>query len=516
MLSMNLIDGGEAVRATSKSNIVEVLGRRKWLMLITFVVVFGGATVGTFLMPKQYETHLKILVKNERADIVVTPNSNSAAGYRSEVSETQINTEIELLNSENLLQQVVIRCGLDRPEHSSGAPESERTSVAIEKAVSRLQRDLKISPVRKADIIEVDYSSENPRQAAAVLRQLAESYLEVHLKVHATPGTYEFFTAQATRYHRELEDDELKLAQFRQQNNIVVLDQQKEELLKKAADAESTLMQAEANIREYKYKGADTRRQLDAAAARVVTQSRTVPNQYSVEHLGSMLAELRNRRTQLLAKFRPEDRLVQETEQEINDTQAAFERARNLTGVEQSTDVNPVHQALEIEMTKERAELAGVEARRPTLVQQAQYYHQQLIKLGNVTAAYDDLTRNQKEAEENYLLYTKKTEEARIAELLDQQKIANVAIAGVPMEPHVPSKPNVPLNLALGALLAGFFSFGLALGWEYFQQPAHLVVDNQPSVETDLGGQQLLGALKTAADLEELTGLSILATTRRP
>ena len=98
-------------------------------------------------------------------------------------------------------------------------------------------------------------------------------------------------------------------------------------------------------------------------------------------------------------------------------------------------------------------------------------------------------SRTQKEAEENYLLYAKKAEEARIAESLDQQKIANVAIAESPTEPHLPSKPNVKLNLALGVLLAGFLSLGLAFAAEYFRNTVE-----QPG------------------ELEELTGLPVLAT----
>src|ERR1019366_4844742 len=170
---MNPVENGNTV---SLRDIAAILIRRKWQILATFFFTVAAVVAGTLLMPKQYETHLKILVKNDRADTVVTADSNSGSGYRGEVSETQINTEIELLNSEDLLQQVVIKCGLERLEHSGASPESERRPVAIEKAVLRLQRDLKISPVRKADIIQVDYSAGDPRQAAAVLRQLAESY----------------------------------------------------------------------------------------------------------------------------------------------------------------------------------------------------------------------------------------------------------------------------------------------------------------------------------------------------
>jgi uncharacterized protein involved in exopolysaccharide biosynthesis len=191
--------------------------------------------------------------------------------------------------------------------------------------------------------------------------------------------------------------------------------------------------------------------------------------------------------------------MVLEADQEIADTQTALEKATKLTGVEQSTDVNPIHQALEIELAKQEAELAGIEARRQTLDQQSSIHSQQLMKLGNATATHDDLVRTQKETEDNYLLYAKKAEEARIAESLDQQKISNVAIAETPTVPHLPSKPNVRLNLALGVMLAAFLSLGLAFAAEYFSGGAG------PAVET----------VSQVSDLEDLTSLPVLATAYR-
>ena len=88
---MTPIDDGTAVPLRS---ITAVLFRRKRLILITFVLVIAGVTVGTFMRPKQYETRMKVLVKNERADTIVSADPNGGVGYRSEVSEAGINSEI--------------------------------------------------------------------------------------------------------------------------------------------------------------------------------------------------------------------------------------------------------------------------------------------------------------------------------------------------------------------------------------------------------------------------------------
>ncbi len=483
---MNPIENGTTI---SLRDIAAILNRRKLQILATFVLTVAAVAAGTLLMPKQYLSQMKVLVKNERADMIVSADRNGGSGSRAEVGEAQINSEIELLSSNNLLQEVVTRCGLERLETAGNSPAAERLPVAIEKAVRRLHSDLKISAVRKADIILVEYAATDPRRAVAVLAQLADSYLVAHLKVHGTPGTFEFFKSQAGRYQHELEDAESRLAAFRQRENIVMLAQQKDAALQKSVEADSALMSADTAIGEYTRRTAGTRAQPRAAEPRVVTQTRTLSNQYSVERLHTMVAELQNRRTQLLAKFRPEDRMVQEADREIADTQAALEQATRITGVEQATDVNPLHQSLEIDLAKQESELSGLQSRRQTLALQAGAYRQQLVKLADATAAHDDLARTQKEAEENYLLYAKKTEEARIAESLDQQKIANVAIAETPTETHLPFKPNVPLNLALGVLLAGFLSLGVAFAAEYFRDTVQ-----QPR------------------EIEELTGLPVLAT----
>jgi len=469
----------------ASKDLVAVLKRRRRRMLITFFVVLLAIAAGTLLMPKQYATRMKVLVKNERADEIVSAESTNASGLRGEVGDIQINSEIELLTSNNLLQQVVAKCGLEDLRQTGSGPRS----AAAEKAVKRLRRDLDVSAIRRADIILVEYSDSNPRRAVAVLKTLADLYLDEHLKLHSTPGSYEFFKAQTERYKDELSDAESELTDFRHRENIDMLVQQKDVLLQKTAESESAQLQAEATVGEYAQKAADTRRRLGATEPRMLTQSRTSSNPYSVQSLRSMLTDAQNRRTQLLAKFRPDDRMVREADQEIANTQAALEEAGKVTSSEQATDVNPLYQTLEIDLARGEADLAGMRTRHAELVRQTSAYRAQLARLADATASFDDLVRTQKEAEDNYLLYSKKAEEARIAESLDQQKIANVAIAESPVEPHLPSSPNVLLNLVLGVFFAGFLALGVGLAAEYLDD-----------------------SIDRPGDLEDLTGLPVLAT----
>jgi capsular polysaccharide biosynthesis protein len=107
---------------------------------------------------------------------------------------------------------------------------------------------------------------------------------------------------------------------------------------------------------------------------------------------------------------------------------------------------------------------------------------------GNTTK-HNDLQRQVKEAEDNYQLYAKKREEARIADELDRQKITNVSIAEAPALSQIPSSPNRPLNLVLGVFVAGLLSLG-----------------------TVFSAEMLGDTINTPRQLEALTGAIVLAT----
>jgi uncharacterized protein involved in exopolysaccharide biosynthesis len=82
--------------------------------LVTFLTVIASTVIVTLDLPDKYESRMKILVKNQRVDVAITPaNAQSPSVLADgEVTENQINSEIELLTSKDLLTQVVKECGL--------------------------------------------------------------------------------------------------------------------------------------------------------------------------------------------------------------------------------------------------------------------------------------------------------------------------------------------------------------------------------------------------------------------
>ena len=81
------------------------LFRRKGLVLLTFLTVIVGTVIVTLLLPNRYDSRMKILVKNQRVDVAITAEATTglnAPTVDEDVSENQINSEIELLTSKDL------------------------------------------------------------------------------------------------------------------------------------------------------------------------------------------------------------------------------------------------------------------------------------------------------------------------------------------------------------------------------------------------------------------------------
>lgn len=462
---------GDTKAAFSPREIAAALFRQKKLIAVVFITILATVAAATMLLPDRYESRLKILVKNTRAEIVVSGEQTKQAATIGEVSEVVVNSEIELIRSRDLLTKVVKKVGLAAAAAAEGA--AETASPAVEKAVRRLEKDLKITPVKKSNIIEVTYQARSPELAAAVLQALSEAYLEQHLAVHRAPGTDEFFNNQATNSERQLHEAEAALADFQKRHYITSLDAQKEQGLQKVLETEASLWDADTAKRETAQRIEKTKQQLEQLDRRIITQQRTVPHKESTERLHLMLVELKHKRTQLLTKFLPEDRLVKEVEQQIAETTAAAALAARGESVEQTSDINPLRQNLELELARARTELAAKQTRQSGLAQNLQEFRDRLIKLRASSLKHAELERRVKEIDENYQLFAKKRDEALVASALDKQKISNVSLAETASLPALPAGPNRPLHLLLGLFLASFLSLGACVGAEFMRDTVH-------------------------------------------
>ena len=449
-------------------DVVDWMGflRRHFLvMATTWVAVTGAAVYVVFnVLPKEYHSEAKFLVRNARQELVIGPGATQVGQSPNGVTEEVLNTEVELLRSRDILAQVVNKLDLGRSYVEAGrAP-----NIANELATRDLSASLVSGTIRRTNLVHVSYLSQSPELAASVVQEITDAYLAAHLAVHSSPGTYEVFKTQAAEAADELRQAEEALAALGRSDNLLNLDTQKKDAIEAINNLSNQLDALAAEIREQSTRAQVADMQLASVPERVPTQRRNVPNQYSVERLHTMLVELNNKRTEALTKFRADDRLVVELDQQITDTTAAMERAQGISANEESTDVNPAWQALVTERMRARLALSGLESKAQQLRRELAERQRAALAFTEAGPEYDAVVRRVTAARANHELYAKREEEARIAEVLDRQRISNVVLTQAPVVSYVPAKPNKRLGVVAGAIAAGVIALGLAFLREIF------------------------------------------------
>jgi uncharacterized protein involved in exopolysaccharide biosynthesis len=444
--------------------------RHQRVMALCFVGVFTGTLLSALLLPPTYRADTKILVKKERLDPVVSPEQNAPMMFKDSVSEEDLNSEVELISSEDVLRKVVTECGLENRKSwlaVLGLGQSQEMRTA--KAVRRLKSDLMIEAVKKSNMISISYESSNPQLAAKVLENLNAAYIQKHLEVHHPTGQAKFFEQETEQYRKALEDTETALKEFDQQTGGVAPAAMRDLTLQKLAEFNGSLQTTRAEIKATETRIHDLERQEGTTAPRLTTQMRKGDDPQVLQQLKGTLVTLELKRTELLTKYQPTYPLVVEVDKQIADTKATLAKEIATPLQEETTDRNPTFEWINGELAKAKADLSGLQAKENATGSIVDMYANNAKQLDERGITQQDLLRTQKANEANYLLYLKKGEEARIADALDQSNILNVAVTQAPSIPALPSRSPFLLGF-MGLILALVASVGLALTLDYLDQ----------------------------------------------
>jgi uncharacterized protein involved in exopolysaccharide biosynthesis len=429
--------------APTLRDIFSIFFRWRWTILTVVLAVIAAVAVSGTWLPT-YQAEMKILVRRQRSDAVVTPTQSSLPNSGDQVSEEELNSEVELLNSEELLRKVVLETGL--------AGTAVRASdAAVSKAVRKLSKNLNIEAVRKTNIIAVRYKAHDPEQGAAVLRALSNTYMAKHTQVHRFPGEFSFFDQQVDQYHVGLDRAQKDLGDFTRNTGVVSAQLQRDAALQRANDFDFTARQTKTSIDEMRRRVEALQQQLKSMDPRMTTVVRHADNSALLESLKSTLLKLKLQRTELATKYDSSYPLVGEVDREIAETTNTIANEESKPVRDETTDQNPTYQLVLTELTKATAELRGLEARASSSAMMASHYNEVARQMDESGIIQQDLLRAARTQEDNYLLYTRKREEARISDALDNRGILNIALAEEPVVPALPA--HSPLQIAFLTLL---------------------------------------------------------------
>jgi uncharacterized protein involved in exopolysaccharide biosynthesis len=429
-------------------DVVSVLFRQRRIMLVAAATVAILVLLSGVWAPK-YEAQMKILVERQRSDRIVTPSADAPPQYSSDsVTEEELNSEAELLNSSDLLRKVALTTGLGG---HPGAGTDTASNRVLANVLQRLSRDLKVEPVHRANVILVSYRSGNPKQAEEVLKALAAAYTEKHLEVHRPSGELKFFEAQADQYQHRVHEAQDKLTDFTRTTGTVSAQEERDSALQQAETFEATARQAQTALVETEQRVNTLREELQSMSPRITTQVRTADNPQLLQQLKSTLLNLQIKRTELLTKFEPTYRLVIEVDRQIAETQSAIAAEDRKPIRDETSDQNPDYEWVRAELLKAVTSLHDLKARAAATTSMAGKYRQDAERLSQQMLQQQGLLQNAQTQQQNYLLYQRKREEARVSNALDLGGILNVAVVEQPTVPAIPLRSSA--GIAFIALL---------------------------------------------------------------
>jgi uncharacterized protein involved in exopolysaccharide biosynthesis len=466
----------EAPKLISPRDLVSPLFRRKKLLFLVFLGTFAAIVLLGFMFPSPFRSQMSILVNRERQDpLVSTQNTTQAPQGAQDVTLEEITSEAALLQSQDLLEKVVLANGL-ADKHGFSVWNllhpfrTQEDRVAF--AVKQLAKQLKVTNEINSTLIDVTYSSSNPRTAYAVLNSLANFYLEKHVVVHRSPGSYQFFADETDRYRKALENSERELREFGQKQGVAAPDIQRTDMAQQVALTVGVLNAAQQAAAGDEQRIQSDKKQMAVIPARSPTQQASSQADRLLDQYRATLLAAQTKRTQLALKYDPHYPLVQEVDQEIAQTQAAIAEAEKTQYQTQTTDRDPTYELLREDLAKTQTDLAAQHAIIASARNSVHSMQAQMIDLDQKALTQHDLMREAKADEDNYLLYLSKREQERTTDALDKTGIANVAIAVPPAIPVLPVY-SMPMVIAVAFALALFLSVATTYAVNYFDATFH-------------------------------------------
>ena len=471
--------------------IVAPLFRRSRILIVTFVVLLTITALAAFLVPAPYKAHMSVLVKRDRLDPLVSTEATTQVITGSpSVTEEETNSELELLQSHDVLEKVVVASGLDKSHDDTWFSQvfssigrrlmpGETDADRLEHAVRNLAKKLKVETgATKNNLIEVTYKSPDPHLSYTVMHALAGFYMEKHVEVHRPFGSSEFFAGETEKYKHALDTSEERLRNFSRTQGLSAPDVERTDMAQDVANAIGQLKIAEQMAAADVAHIRSDEEQLSIIPERSSTLQQLGPADKLLEDLTEQLVAAKAKRAQLAVKYDAQYPLVREADDEIAQIQAAIVAGENTKYLTATTDKDATHELIREDLSKTQADAASQRASIVALKAGIKDLQSQMVTLDEKALQQRDLLRDVKVNEDNFLLYQSKWDQQQMSDALDRTKISNVAIAD---PPEVPALPVYSLTTFLLVGFAGsvLISIVAAYGVDYldasFHTPAQVI-----------------------------------------
>jgi uncharacterized protein involved in exopolysaccharide biosynthesis len=464
-------------------DVIRVLRRHRQKILVWCLLVLALAVAALIVWPKKYSSTAKLFVRLGRESVSLDPTATTGQTLQvTESRENQINSARDMLKSRVMHECVVDKLG---PEVILSGPANERPSTASaiisgmldlgpsmdwivpitprEKAIEKLATSVTTDIARNSSVIDVQVKAKTPRLAQEILQEFINNYQEQYLLANRTTGSQSFFADQVALLKRQLDEHQAKLRDAKNAANLVTVETQQKAL-------QSEIVQVEAGALTCAAALASSEAAVTTLEKLLATLPGTVPLQQT-SGFANMASDTMRQELfkaemdlrQLEAKLGPDHPDVTIAREKVAKSEQIF--ARQAPDRSQATQaINPSHQAMELDLSREKAKIASLRAQAETLAAQHESLVARLEELNSHEITIANLERHLALTETNYRNCVESLEQARVDQAIEARRISNVNIVQPPTLVEKPSSPQPFLVFAVAAFVAIGGSIMLAFG----------------------------------------------------
>lgn len=474
-------------------DVYHILFRHKKKAILFFSAVFVTVTLGTFLAPKIYRSEAKLFVRIGRESVTLDPTVTTGQIVSiGQSRENEINSELEILRSRELFEKVVDAIGpavfLKGPkavtENTPSPAETGRETAGKPGQVNLLERiglsnpledrerailtvvdNLKVETQKNTNILFLSYEAENPKLAQDALNKLIEFYLERHIVIHRTAGSYGFFDKEVDQIRNQLTKGEEELKNLKKEKGVGSIEEKRKIVLERIRSLQQEAELTQAALAASKAKVKELKEKLASLSPNVVMQQTQSSSNYGIELIRARLYELRLKEQQLLTKYNETSVAVQEIRREISGAQALLDKEVS-TRTEVTTGINATYEEVNRALIMEMANFSSLESKAKILEAQLTDARAELKQFIETEVRIASLQRDLNLQYAKYSKYSENLEQARIDQALEMNKFSNISIVQQPTLSRKPVRPRKVVNLSLGLLIGILGGIGFAFFFE--------------------------------------------------
>jgi polysaccharide chain length determinant protein (PEP-CTERM system associated) len=442
--------------------VVEIVWRRKWLIVVPFVICAVSTVLIANRLPKRYRSETVILVVPQRV-----PESYVKSTVTSRIEDRLT----------SLREQILSRSRLERVITDLNLYQDLRRKLVMEDVVDAMRRDIDVK-VERGDSFRVSYTSGVPETAQKVTARLAQLFIDENVKDRTVQAesTNQFLDVQLNEARDRLLSHEKKLEDYKKQFSGELPTQAPANI----QAIQSAQLQLQS-LRESIDRDRDHRLVLERQRADLETMTEpSLPTTPVADQPVSTAEQLEAAQSRLRAmelRYKPEHPDVKAQKSLIHDLEAKLQRevGQSLQDKGALAALTPAEMArrnrvrdLTIEIQNIDNQLERKRSQDRELQESIASYQAKLNAAPTREAELTALMRDYETLRNAYTGLLAKREESKMAANLERnQSGEQFKVLDAARVPERPASPKVPLidaagaafGLGIGVLLVGFLEY---------------------------------------------------------